>query len=330
MSIEAPLRARIPSGVREGGQFATEQRREAAVSLAATGLPAVEESLAKVIGVEVARNGPAFEQVVRDQFDRLMEHVGPDVPPEWVAALVEQNHRLRAGDRTPLGNAWNLVSPGTGQTLEAAYAAGMPVDWPDQMAARNDALGAEGPGSWTSDCVKRWADGLTSDELERLEAAGLAKNPRMASAFVGCDTDVVNAWVAAAREDRDLNVYLGRYLDLPGIGQYVRGGVSLDDVRLCHDLGVEPGLAVRGLMRPDGSVETGPAAIRELAQYAAAAGQSTDQAHEGIAAGLPASALKEFGPKIAVAEIPALRSAGVPGKVARSLRAKNQQMPVDH
>lgn len=347
MSIDVSDRARVPAGVRTGGQFATEARGEADVSLLdPASVPSVEDYLVRVIAPAVADGGPAFDSIVRQEFDRLVELVGPDVPAEYVAAVFEVNHRLRQGDYTPLGSRWAAASPQAAMYLRDAYETGMPADWPDQMEARNaaaeparkaawDAAAAAGhlqgltyspAHDWSSRCVERWAKGLTADELARLDAAGLALRPEVAAAYVGCDTPTIHQWLNAATRDPQFGKYVNHYLGYQGIGQYVRAGVPLDDVRLCHELGAEPGLAMHGLTRPDGTVEKGPDAIRELVAYSKAAGQSTDEAREGIAAGLPASALKEYGPRVAACEISYLQTAGVPGKVARSLRARDRAM----
>lgn len=161
---------------------------------------------------------------------------------------------------------------------------------------------------------------------------GLDSEPGVAHAYVGCNLFEVQDWIRAASADQDFSHYLNRYLSHAGVGKYVREGVPLEHVRLCHELSqdpnnaVEPGLALRGLTRPDGTVEKGPDAIRELVDYAKAAGRSTDEAFEGIRLGVPAKDVKAFGPKVEPKEIPAFQDAGVPAKVARSLRARDRQI----
>jgi hypothetical protein len=319
--------SRQPKGVPVGGQFATQARTESEVSLAAgpAGFspPSEAESVARLTerdaGDWLHRSGA--EAAAQDLIDRACAAAGPDVPREWVAAVVEADRRLaeRGGNsRSPIGG-WSIDSPESGMFLREAYATGMPADWPDQMAARGE--------TWQYACVKRWTQGLTADELDRLDGAGYANGPRQAMSLAGCDIDDLDRWNAVLRADPDFSRYAARYLDLPGVGAYVRDGVPLEDVRLCQELGVEPGLARHGLTRPDGTTETGPEAIRELAAYAKACGQSTDEAHEGIRLAVPAADVKAHGPKVAVSEIRDLQTAGVPAKVARSLRGRDGSLP---
>jgi hypothetical protein len=306
------------------GKFKLQGLAESGVKLADDGVPSEAQSLEKLTDLygHTYGNREAAEQSAQDLIERACLAAGPDVPRDWVAAVVEADRRLaeRGGDRrSPIGT-WSIDSPEAGAFLREAHATGMPVNWPDQMSARGD--------SWRSGCVKSWTKGLTDVELDRLAAAGYASGPYQALSFVGCDVATIDEWNAAMRGVPTFSQYAKRYIDYPGIGQYVREGIPLQDVLLCHELEVEPGLARLGLTRPDGAVETGPDAIRELAAYAKACGQSTDEAHQGIRLGVPASDVKAFGPKVAVAEIAGLHAMGVPAKVARSLRGKDGRLPV--
>ena len=320
-------RARQPKGALTGGEFATEARTEADVSLlaghAAPAQPSEAESVEALTELYARdwlhRTGA--EAAAQDVVDRACSAAGPGVPREWVAAVAEADRRLaeHGGNcRSPIGG-WSIDSPESGTFLREAYATGMPADWPDQMLLRGD--------GWQYGCVKRWTQGLTADEIGRLDEAGYANSPRQTLSYVGCDTAELDRWRTALRADPEFSKYVGRYLDHPGVGTYIREGVPLQDVHLCHELEVEPGLARRGLTRPDGTTETGSAAIRELAAYAVACGQSTDTAREGVRLGVPAADVKAHGPKVEVAEIHVLKAAGVPAKVARSLRGRDRNLP---
>jgi hypothetical protein len=320
MSIDTNGRTHQGRGVHVGGQYATEARTEPGVTLGRPGpVPGYEQSVRTLAASFRPNFGDSAEHYARQEIGTLVDAVGPDVPADYVAAIAvaELTYANHTSYERPTGHG-SYACPEAVTAIRDAYASGMPADWPDQMAQRGD--------RWAGSCIKRWNAGVTADELARLDAAGLAVGPGWAQAYAGCDAQQVLAWHDAIRADPQLSTYMGRYVDHAAIGRYVRTGVPLEDVKLCCELGVEPGLAERGLRRPDGTVEKGPDAIRELAAYAQAAGQSTDEAAEGIAAGLPASALKEYGPYVSVAEIAPLQAAGVPGKVARSLRAKERQM----
>lgn len=314
-------RKRQPKGITIGGQYAHEQKAEAAVALEqpASGLPSEAESVDTITThfLDIATE-PAARAMAQSAVDDACVAAGGDVPREWVAAVVAHDTPTRQQRGNTLG-VWSYSAPETGEALRGAYAQGMPADWAAIMYE-------ERGEAWVLNCVQRYANGLTAAELERLDEAGLAGTPRKAAAFVGCDTDEVHRWLDAAKADDAFNRYVARYLDLSGIGQYVREGTPLDDVKLCYELGAEPGLARRGLERPDGAVEKGPAAIRELVEYAKACGQSTDEAHEGIRLGVPAAKVKAFGPNVRVSEIAAFEEQGVPAKVARSLRGRDRSI----
>jgi hypothetical protein len=306
------------------GKFKLQGLAESGVNLADDGMPSEAQSLEKLTDLygHTYGNREAAERSAQDLIDRACVAAGPDVPREWVAAVVEADRRLaeRGGDlRSPIGT-WSIDSPEAGSFLREAHATGMPADWPDQMAARGD--------SWRYGCVKSWGQGLTDVELDRLDGGRFANSPHQARSFVGCDLEALDAWNEAMSSTPGFSQYARRYLDYQGIGEHVRDAVPLQDVLMCHQLEVEPGLARYGLTRPDGTVETGPDAIRELAAYAKACGQSTDEARQGIKLGVPASDVKAFGPKVPVAEIAGLQAMGVPAKVARSLRGKDGRLPV--
>lgn len=315
--MNAQDRKRQPKGVTIGGQYAHEARTEAHLELSADNdtLPSEQESVAAIAAhLSSIATPEAAQDMAQRAVDDACDAAGPDVPREWVGAVVA--HDASVGDRASTLGGLPYRTPGAGEVLRGAYEAGMPADW----AA---IVGEEYGPQWVPGCVKRYAEGLTATELARLDDAGLAGTPTKALAYVGCDTDEVSRWHAAAERDTELAHYLRYYLGDQGIGRYIRRCVPLDDVKLCHELGVEPSVALHGLRRPDGSVEMGPAAIRELADYAKACGQSTDEAHAGIRLGVPASEVKAFGPKVEVREIAEFKSAGVPPKVARSLRGRD-------
>lgn len=325
-------RSRVPAGVRTGGQFATEARAESDISLALAphqDLPPVDVSLAELTEQwELRAFAPeaAAAQAQNDLEQARFLTLG-GVPDEYIAALLVADGRTRLPRTYDRGGAfgpsgWNC--PQGGDAIRDAYISGMPADWPDQMADRGE--------KWREGCVPRWNAGVTADELKRLQFFGMDGEPGIAAAYAGRDLLKVRDWIRAASDDKGFGKYLGRYLSHAGVGQYVGEGVPLADVRLCYDLSedphnaVEPGLARRGLTRPDGTVEKGPDAIRELVDYAKAAGRSTDEAHEGIRLGVAAKDVKAFGPKIEPKEIPAFQDAGVPAKVARSLRARDREI----
>ncbi|WP_251151283.1 hypothetical protein [Cellulosimicrobium sp. Marseille-Q4280] len=325
-------RSRVPAGVRTGGQFATEARAESDISLALAphqDLPPVDVSLAELTEQwELRAFAPeaAATQAQRDLEQARFLTLG-GVPDEYLAALLVADGRTRLPRTYDRGGAfgpsgWNCAQGG--EEIRDAYASGMPAHWPDQMADRGE--------KWREGCVPRWNAGVTAEELARLQFFGMDGEPGIAAAYAGRDLLKVRDWIRAASDDKGFGQYLGRYLSHAGVGQYVGEGVPLQDVRLCYDLSedpnnaVEPGLARRGLTRPDGTVEKGPDAIRELVDYAKAAGRSTDEAYEGIRLGISAKDVKAYGPKIEPAEIPAFADAGVPAKVARSLRARNRQL----
>jgi len=284
-------------------------------------IPAYLDELTRV---QEAKGWASFAMVpyMRSRLDDVLGEAAaagfPDVPSEYAATLLAAHDRATAGtsQEGPLGHWGNARAQGP--MIGRAYETDMPVDWPETMALR-------GVG-WDRRCVQDWNDGLTADELERLDTFGLAPNRHTAKAYMGCDGLTVQEWLAAAKADPELGQYLQRYLTHTGVGQAIREGVPLDDVTLTHRLGMEPGVARSGLTRPDGTQETGPAAIHEIHGYKTACGMSEDQAREGIRAGVSAAAVKAFGPKVTPSEIPAIQAAGVPPKVARSLRGRDARM----
>lgn len=249
------------------------------------------------------------EGMVAAALDSAQRSGYPDLPPEYASAILaaQLEDRLHA----PISSGVPLTA--VGALIGQAHAAGMPVDWPEQMAARGD--------YWHVHCLDNWNDGVTAEHLAALDSRGLAQTPDMALGLVGVDLDVADEW-AAAHGDRELRPYLNRYLRWSGIGRYARAGVPVADVRLAYELDMEPGVAVTGLTRPDGTVERGPDAIREIAAYKASCNMSEDHARDGIRAGVTPKTFKAFGHTFEAHEIPALEQAGVPAKVARSLRTR--------
>ncbi|MGC0252631.1 hypothetical protein [Pseudactinotalea sp. Z1748] len=276
-------------------------------------LPSVQESLdALAAHFEQTAFAPEVSrQYAQGHLEATLEAAGSDVPKEYVAAVLVSDHKTRDAYRRSLGSS-HLVGP----VITEAWRDGMPHDWAEQMADR-------GP-KWSQDCAQRWSQGLTADELDRLDAAGLAKNPTMAIAYAGKDHDEVNRWLEAARDDEEFATYLARYQGHQGIGTYIEEGVPLQDVKLCHELGAEPGLARHGLRCQDGAVQKGPGAIRELVQYAEQIGQSTDEARAAIALGLDAKEVKPYGANVMMDHIPVYQRSGVEPKVVKSLLARDR------
>jgi hypothetical protein len=325
-------RSRVPAGVRTGGQFAVEARGEADIALALAphqDLPPLVQSIAEL--TEQWEQRAFAPEAAADQAQRDLEMARQmtlgGVPDEYLAALLVADGRTRLPRTYDRGGAFGHSGwrcPQGGDAIRDAYASGMPADWPDQMADRGE--------TWREGCVPRWNAGVTADELARLQFFGMDGSPYVAASYAGRDLVEVGKWIRAASDDKGFSNYLNRYLSHAGVGRYVGEGVPLADVRLCYDLAqdpnnsIEPGLALRGLTRPDGTVEKGPDAIRELVDYAQAACRSTDEAFEGIRLGISAKDVKAFGPKVEPKEIPAFQEAGVPAKVARALRARDRQI----
>lgn len=322
--------SRVHGGVPAGGQFATETRSEADVSLLspapADSLPSLEESLAALTKQWEQRSWSPDAAAAQAQQDveQAQSLAGDGVPAQYLAALLVADGATRLPRTYDRGGAFGPSGwrcPQGGEAMREAYASGMPADWPDQMADRGEA--------WRDGCVPRWNAGVTAEELKRLAFFGMDGQPGVAAAYAGKDLLEVREWINAATADKGFSAYLGRHLGHAGVGAYIDEAVALEDVQLAYTHDLEPGVARTGLTRPDGSVEQGPDAIVEIAQYKAACGMSEDHAREGIRAGVEAKTMKAFGPKVTAPEINELQSAGVPAKVARSLRGKDQQMSVE-
>lgn len=281
-------------------------------------LPPHMDELARAIEDRGIFGGPVLPEAERLLADTLAgaREIDPDIPEEYVAELLTLDGALRNIARNDgILSSWS--DQARGAEIAAAHLAGMPADWPVQMAARGE--------MWPDHCVKAWTEGITEAELARLDVAGLATSPILARAYIGADTDEVNRWLTAAREDKDLSGYLARYLSHRGIGRYVNAGVPLDDVRLSHQLGLEPSTALHGIT-VDGQKVTGPAALRQVADYMKASKLGQDETVDALKAGIPAALGKEFGPRFTADEMRDLSTAAVPGIVARSLRARDREM----
>lgn len=317
--MSAPTQARQPKGVPVGGQFATSSKAESATSL--TDAEPVDEHRQALIERHLRNYAPdlAESEVARTVSEHLdaARAVSPEVTEAYVTELLAHQAALLDDNHDGPTGGWSAQD--RAERIGRAHAAGMPADWPQTMAERGE--------RWTTGCVDAWCDGLTADKLARLDSAGLAKHPTWARAYVGCDTDAVNEWHDAARTDAALSTYLATHLGHPGIAQYVADGVSLEDVRRAHELGLTPAAARNGILLEDGTQRTGPDALGEIARYMADSGLDQESALDKMYASIPAKLGKEYGSRFTGHEMRDLHAAGVPGKVARSLRATSHDLP---
>lgn len=291
-----------------------------------TDTPPLQDSLTALAGFIDYFGGPDAERLAREQAEREVAQVGQDagsqVPAAYVAALLvaKHTHRQRWGS----GGVFAGEQPGP--AIGAAFEAGMPTTWPATMAERGPA--------WVEGCVHRWLAGLTDVELARLDGCQvpIASHPSTALAYVGVDLDVIAKWMAGAAADRGFSVWLAKNLGHAAMGDYMRAGVPLDDVRACFEAGVSPQIARDGLTGPDGRgpARRGANRIGRVAQFAAQARCDSLVAADALRAELTAGQVKSFGPLLTVPEMVDLLAQGVPGQVARSLRSRDRMLSVSH
>lgn len=281
----SPEQPRQPSGVPIGGQYATAPRPESCTTLP----PAVKTPLERLTATY--KDGYSREAAESLAQRLLDENTMKGRDPELVAAYMERFRDTRRYQHDV--------------DLQALVDHGMTIDDVDMLTGLTGTKAAPWQLVHT---------GVTPARATRLCELGVSR-PSAMSALHKMPDDAIAEWVAAMKEDLELNRWVAA---VPIIADLHAAGVTISLANKCRENGIEPSVIIR---RP----HLDPV---ELAQYAATAKMAPRDAAPRLDAGIDATVAAEYGANISMEDTRNLVATRIPGKVARSLRAKDKYLTV--